>query len=150
MSHVVKLKTRITSLVALKKAAESLGMEMVEQPTYAWYGTSVGDYALPAGFSAKDLGKCKYAIKIPNNSRAYQIGVVPARTDKGEPVAGQYELLFDFWSGGYGLMDKVGKDACKLTQSYKIEVAKSRIPLGWSIKTTVKKDGTQEIRAVKY
>jgi hypothetical protein len=113
MSHVAKIKLKVTNLEALRKAATFCGLELVEQGTYKWYGTSVGDYPLPAGFTKKDLGKCDYALRIPGDKNAYEIGVVRAKDGSNS-----FELLWDFWSGGFGLEAKVGKDAIKLQMEY--------------------------------
>lgn len=126
MSHVSKIDIKPTDLAALKLAAKRLGGELVEQKTYKWYGTSVGDYPLPEGFTAKDLGKCDFAIKFPDAK--YEVGVVKRKD--GKPG---YELLWDFWSGGFGLEKAIGKDGNKLKQSYGVEAAKRAAMLkGWS------------------
>lgn len=118
-SHVAKILIQIKDLAALKAAAKTLGLEFVEnQKTYRWYGHHVGDYPLPAGFKSSDLGKCDHVIRIPNNDRAYEIGVVKKKD--GTPG---YELLWDFWQGGYGLCDAIGKDGEKLIQEYTTSVA---------------------------
>jgi hypothetical protein len=126
-SHVVKVKTVITDLDALARAARSLGLEFRQgQKTYKWYNYSVGDYPLPAGITKDQLGKCSHAIGIPGNSRAYEIGVV-AMPD------GTFSLLWDFYQGGYGLEDVIGKDAGRLTGAYNLEVAASAaIAQGWT------------------
>lgn len=145
MSHVVSIRCKIKDLDALEKAAKSLGLDFVKQATYRWWGHSVGDYPLPAGFTTKDLGKCEYAIKIPKNNHAYEVGVVPSKT-----TAGEYELLFDFYAGGQGLMAKIGKDASLLTQQYKIETARKNLPVGFSIESTILPNGDVVLDAVKY
>lgn len=104
---------------ALEEACETLGLQLVRgQKTYKWWGHSVGDYPLPHGFKASDLGNSEHAIRIPGDKNAYEIGVVPRRD--GKPG---YTLLWDFYAGGYGMEAKVGKDACKLKQAYSAAVA---------------------------
>ena len=116
MSHVARIDMEIKDLTALKAAAKLLGMEFLEgQTTYRWYGRHVGDYSLPEGFKASDLGKCEHAIGIPNDKKAYEIGVVKRRDGKEG-----YTLLWDFWAGGYGLEAKVGKDGNKLKEIAKV------------------------------
>ena len=119
MSHVASIELEIKDLDALDEACETLGLELVRgQKTYKWWGHSVGDYPLPTGFKASDLGKSEHAIRIPGDKNAYEIGVVPRRD--GKPG---YTLLWDFYAGGYGMEAKVGKDACKLKQAYSAAVA---------------------------
>jgi hypothetical protein len=144
MSHVAKIEMEIKDLAALEDAAKRLGMELVRnQRTYKWYGYSVGDYPLPEGFTKEDLGKCEHALRIPGNNRAYEVGVV-ARRD-GRPG---YTLLWDFWSGGYGLVDKVGKDGNKLKSEYTAAVAvKHYTSKGYRVQRSYKEDGTIVVRA---
>lgn len=111
MSHVTVIDIEIKDIEALKEACKELGLEFREgQKTYRWYGRHVGDYPMPEGFTKEDLGKCNHAIGVPNNSKAYEVGVV----QRGD----SYQLLWDFWNGGYGLQQAVG-DGCKnLTNKY--------------------------------
>lgn len=145
MSHVVKQTCTITNLECLKAAAQAIGMEMVEQKKYKWWGYSVGDYKLPEGYKAEDLGKCDYAIRIPNNKTAYEVGVVKSKTNPNE-----YELLYDFYAGGNGLMNKIGKDAQDLTQAYKQKVAEAECPLDWELETSKLENGDLLVEYVKY
>jgi len=120
MSHVATIDVEVRDLEALKAACQALGLEFVAgQRTYRWYGRHVGDYSLPQGFTAEDLGNCDHAIRVPGNRQAYEIGVVKRRD--GRPG---YVLLWDFWCGGYGLEERVGKNAHKLRQAYAVEAAK--------------------------
>lgn len=131
MSHVTVINVEIKDLEALKVACEKAGLEFREgQKTYRWYGRSVGDYPLPKGFTADDLGKCDHAIGIPNNNKSYEIGVVK----KGE----SYSMLWDFWNGGYGLEALAGKDCSNVTDAYATEVALKEATAfaqaqGWSV-----------------
>lgn len=100
MSHVATINVEIKSLDDLEAACRSLGLELVrDQKTYRWYGRSVGDYPLPAGFAAEELGTCEHAIRVPLSvvgaDRCYEIGVVKRRD--GRPG---YTLLWDFFDGG--------------------------------------------------
>jgi hypothetical protein len=143
MSHVAKIEIEIKDLAALKAAAEKLGMEFVEgQTSYKWYGRSVGDTPLPAGFSKYELGQCAHALRIAGNPAAYEIGVVK-RKDGG---AG-FTLLWDSWNGGYGLTEKVGAKAEKLKQGYAVEVAtRAARRQGFRVTTTTRQDGKVELR----
>lgn len=126
MSHIATIQVEIRDLDCLRAAAKRLGLEWREgQQKYRWYGRSVGDYPLPTGFAAEDLGKCQHAIGVPGKADAYEVGVV-ARRD-GKPG---YTLLWDFWSGGHGLQDAVGQDGRKLIQAYAVEVARKQARLG--------------------
>lgn len=113
MSHVAKIDFQVKDLDSLEEACKELGLELVRgQTKYRWYGVSVGDYPLPEGFTKNDLGKCAHAIRIPGKPQAYEIGVVKARQGEG------YELLWDFWAGGYGMEAAVGKNAENLQNEY--------------------------------
>jgi hypothetical protein len=122
MSHVVSMTFPIDDLDCLDKACEKLGLELKrDQKTFKWYGRWVNDYnagnaAYRQGIDTKDYGKCAHAIGVKGNSKAYEIGLVP-RTD-GKPG---YQMAYDFFSGGFGLMEKVGKDASKLCQEYSVQ-----------------------------
>lgn len=119
MSHVVQIELEIKDLDALAKSAEQLGLELVRgQQTYKWYGHSVGDYPIPNGFTANDLGKCEHALRVKGNPRAYEIGLVRTRGK-----VGSYTMLWDFYGGGFGLQEKVGDDAVKLQNEYAAQVS---------------------------
>ena len=117
MSHVADIDLEINDLGALKEAGKCLGLELVKQSTYRWFGQHVGDYPLPKGFTTADLGKCDYVLRIPNNDVAYEIGLVKRKDGKG------YQPLWDFWAGGKGLEAKVGKDAERLIHEYTIALS---------------------------
>jgi len=119
MSHTVEITNLlIRDLDALRRAGERLGLEFIpQQTTYRWYGHSVGDYPLPIGFTKEEMGHCEHALRIPNNNKAYEIGIVTRRD--GQPG---YALHWDFWNGGYGLTDKIGKEGELLRQAYALEV----------------------------
>ena len=144
-SHVAKISIEIKDLQILKQAAKELGLEFVEQKTYRWYGHHVGDYPLPVGFKTSDLGKCDYVLRIPNNDTAYEVGVVKRKD--GKPG---YELLWDFWSGGYGLEKVLGKDGVKLVQEYAAAVTTNLYKKqGFRVNKTVTKEGVIRLVANK-
>jgi hypothetical protein len=124
MSHVESVNVQITDLEALKDACKRLGVEFVPgKKNYNWFGRSVGDYKLPEGFTAEELGKCEHVIKVPGVN--YEIGVVPAKKGKG------YTLLFDFWGSagrhdGMKLKAKFGAGLTKLVDAYSIEALKRK------------------------
>ena len=125
-SHIVDIKIEVRDLDALETAAVALGLQFRRsQETYRWYGRYVGDSSLPEGITADQLGKCNHALGVPNNPTAYEVGIV-AQAD------GSYRLLWDEWSGGYGLQEKIGKGAEKLIARYAIEKAVLECQrLGW-------------------
>lgn len=122
MSHVVDMKIEIRDMQALEKACSRLGLELVKnQKTYKWFGRSVGDYPVPEGFTADELGKCDHAIRVKGNAGAYEVGVVKRKDGPG------YQLIWDFWQGGYGLQEKIGADGGLLKQHYAAQVAKKQL-----------------------
>lgn len=145
MSHVVAIDKEINDLDALKRACPDLGLEFREgQKTYKWYDQHVGDYPLPVGFSAEDLGKCEHAIVVTDaNHNTYEVGVVRRRD--GKPG---YTLLFDFWNGGFGLIEKIGKDAGRLLKEYSAEVSIKELKrMGRSVVKSYNEDGDVVLRA---
>lgn len=136
----------VKDLKSLEQACKTLGLELVRnQTTYKWYGRSVGDTPLPEGFRESDLGKCEHAIRIPGNSQAYEIGVVKRRDGK----AG-YQLLWDSWNNGYGIVPMVGKSAEKLKHSYSRQLALAKYKAkGFRITEKIKEDGTRILTAIR-
>ena len=132
MSHVDTIdcpEINENTINLLQKAAESLGLELVKQDTYRWYGRHVGDYPIPYGFKKADLGRCEYALRIPGNKQAYEVGiakypegatktVVNADGSTQEVPAKGYAMLWDFYCGGFGLEKAIGAKGGKLVQSY--------------------------------
>lgn len=144
MSHVSDIKLKVMNLDLLRQAAEKLGLIMRSQETYRWYGRHVGDYPLPEGFTKEDLGKCTYALSVPGNDEAFEVGVV-ARPD------GSYTLLWDFWNGGFGLEEAIGKDGEKLIEEYEALVFKQvAIEQGYEVSETVDSNGVRTLEAVQY
>lgn len=150
MSHVAMIKVVIKDLDALKRACINLGLVFNEgKKTYKWYGSHVGDWEIPNGFEVSDMGKCDHAISVKGNSNAYEIGVCTRRDEqKG------YCLLWDFWSGGFGLERVVGKNCENLTTEYAKEVvrgqAKKMTAYGYGMSETVNKLGETVITLRKY
>ncbi len=130
MSHITDVEIEIKDLDCLARACERLGLELnFGQNTYKWFGTHIGDYPIPTGYTKADLGKCLHAISIPGNRRAYEIGVVERRDGKGG-----YTLHFDFYNKGFGMEDIAGVNAVKLLNCYAAEVAKQEaMALGYMI-----------------
>lgn len=146
MSHVAKVDLEVKDLDSLKKACEELGLEFREnQKTWKWYGTWVNDYhgedaAYRHGITPEEYGKCDHAIGIKGNKDAYEIGV--KKTSDGS-----YVLAYDFWGGGRGLEQAVGKGANRLKQSYAKQVVKKRARrMGYSVKQVKQKDGSIRLK----
>lgn len=135
MSHVCEIDIEVTDLNVLRSAAERLGCELVEAKTYKWYGRHVGDYPIPEGFKKEDLGKCDYVIRVKGaGPKTYEVGVVK----KGKTL----KFLWDFYAGGYGLVEKIGKGAGLLKQACGIEAAKKAAKRrGMKVKEKTLKDG---------
>lgn len=132
-SHVATIDCEIRDLDALEIACRRLGLEFRHgQQTYRWFGEFVGDAPLPKGMTAEDLGKCDHAIAVPDNDRAYEIGV-------RQNEDGTYTLAWDFFNGGYGLETIVGgRDSKKLVAEYSVAVAENAAKVqGWLCERTV-------------
>jgi hypothetical protein len=149
MSHVATVEIEIKDLDALAKACEACGLEFVrDQTTFKWFGSWVKDYhaedaAYKNGFKPEDYGKCLHAIRVPGKADAYEIGVA-RRQD------GKLGLLFDFWAGGKGLIDKCGQNAGKLTQEYAAQVAMKKAKLqGFSVQRKQLQDGRVQLVCMK-
>jgi hypothetical protein len=141
MSHVSTVKLAVKSLTALEAAAKACGAVFQKASTYKWFGRSVGDYPLPEGFKAHDLGKCIAKISVPNVG--YEIGVAPARKKSGEIIPGEYVLLYDHWGPGQGLVQHFGgRELPRLKQAYAVETVKELArKKGYILNKTVKPDG---------
>lgn len=146
MSHVATVDLEIRDLDALASACRRLGLELMRgQTTYRWYGMHVGDYPLPVGFTAEELGTCEHAVRIAGDNvnregggAAYEIGVVRRRD--GRPG---YQLLWDFWQGGNGLQAKAGDDCNGLRREYAFEVArKQAMAQGFTVNEQRQADGS--------
>jgi len=140
MSHVVEMDVKVLDKELLIKAAVKCGLEVVERSSYKWFGTHVGDYPIPEGFTKEDLGKCDFALSIPGNDKAYEIGVVKRN--------GEYKLLWDFWQGGYGLQKQIGDNGDNLAQAYSNEVTKDELySQGYQVSEETLEDGTIQLTA---
>lgn len=123
MSHLVKIKTVLTDMEAVKETCRELGLTFKEgQRTYKWWGRSVGDYPMPQGVTKDDLGKCDHAIGIPGTD--WEVGVfrLAALTPRGKPT---YTLLFDFYgSNGAPILKALGgQEGKRFSQIYTVNKA---------------------------
>ena len=113
MSHVTAIELDIAEKNErdLLLAGEDCGLERRDKSSYRWYGTHVGDYPIPEGFSKQELGRCSYALGIKGDPSAYELGVV--RRD------GKLHLLYDFYgTQGRRLKSRVGENGSKLKQAF--------------------------------
>ena len=109
MSHTVSMKLKINDLATLAKAAESIGLEFrKDQRSFKAYTTDV----------------CDHALRVKGNKKAYEIGVRANRN-------GTYDLLFDSFLNGEGLMSVIGANGSKLMQAYQQQMALAHIPFGY-------------------
>lgn len=156
MSHVIKQECEILDIESLKKAVAMFpDLEWREKKTYHWYGRHVGDYPLPEGISISDLGKCEFAIGVKGNPKAYEVGVAKKKNGEG------YELLVDFYAGGFGLCEKVGEkvptsrkhedkqgyNCMKIVNAYMAQVqSKAMKKEGYSSKVVFDANGKCQVR----
>ena len=117
MSHIEIIDLEVTDIKALSMTAKRMGGQlMLNAKTYKWYGKNVGDYPLPEGIKASDLGKCEHKIKFPGIN--YEIGVIKSKTQQGA-----YSLLWDFFDSS--LKKKMGGEkAITFIQHYTMEKTK--------------------------
>jgi hypothetical protein len=156
MSHIASVAVEIKDLECLAKAAERCGLEFKkDQKNFRWYGRWMDDYADDnaayklLGIDPKDYGKCEHALSVKDDKShsCYEIGVV------NNPKGG-YALLWDFFSGGLGLMKHVSSDQDekkegigKLMKAYSVEVAKKAAKKqGFMVQETVQSDGSVKLR----
>jgi hypothetical protein len=141
MSHVDLMKCEVKSLTALAKAVERLGGELREnQKTFKWFGTSVGDYPIPTGYSAKDMGHCEHALHFPQCQ--YEVGVVPDKKKEG-----QWELMADFWGAG-GLSKVIGEKGWMLNQAIVMEQSQEAARMRGKLYEEIKMD--DRVRTIVY
>ena len=111
------------------------------------HGRLVGDSPMVPGFTEQDFvqGCADHTIRVRGSGQAYEIGV--ARRRDGNPG---WCLLYDNWSGGYGLEAVVGEGAKNLVQAYnEVAVAKSAELEGWNVHC-VNVDGGVELHLTRW
>lgn len=114
MSHITTVELKIKDLGALDEAAKQLGLELVLNPKdgFSWF--------------AGNRSPCDHKLRVKHGSPdAYEIGLV--RT-----VDEDYELRFDPFAGGHGMMERVAsrdnpRGVGMLLQRYATEVSKRRL-----------------------
>lgn len=168
MSHVVSLSLLIRDLDSLGKACSELGLELVRgQKNFRWYGKFMNDFsgenaAHLQGIDPKDYGKCEHAIRVKGNKNAYEVGLVrfPAGATRDvvlvdgtvvkEDIGGSFQLVYDFFAGGYGLVEKIGDNATALRQSYAKQLSLKQLRRqGYRITEKKSADGSIILKARK-
>jgi len=141
MSHITKMKLQVYSIPALQFAAQELGLGWREDTTYKWFGSPYQDMQKTAEVDEKDLGTCDYVIYVPGNARAYEVGV----KRMGD---GHYELLYDPYNNGYGLMPIIGPDGETLKDAYNIWAFKEQNPEAVAFQESVNESGHRVCDAI--
>lgn len=124
MSHVVKVELEVTDLQALEAGCKALGLTLDRANlNWNWYGRWMNDYgaedaAYVHGIKPDRYGKADTAvIRVPGAQ--YDIGVYKVPGQEGK-----YCLIYDYWNGGYGIENKLGKALPDLNKAYGAEVYK--------------------------
>lgn len=138
MSHIATVDVEIKDLDALAKAAKACGLEFVtDAKTFRYY----------SGRRAP----CSHALRVPGNDKAYEIGVVKRADGKS------YELQYDPFSRGNGMMDLVSSESDKhkqklgrLLQAYSTAVArKEMMKAGYRVSEKVDAKGVVRLVCTK-
>lgn len=124
MSHVKKQTTDFVDLTCLEQAGDQLGMNFDRAAKlFKYYGV--------------EQSKCTDGrFTVRGNAHAYEVGISKAKN-------GTYNLLYDSYGGGEGLMKVIGKDAVNLTNEYNAAVTiKTLSKQGMRCSRTTKADGS--------
>jgi hypothetical protein len=87
MSHISTVNTIFNCKDSIIAAAKSIGLEVVEANEFTTYN------------GQRD--SCSFKMVIPGNKEAYECGFV-------ENEDGSWDLQFDRYGGGKGMMEKIG------------------------------------------
>ena len=118
MSHVVSLRLRILSLDALDAGCNALGtIELIRGKTtyHSYQGEMPCEHAIRVGAAKQDEFATKYG------GAPYEIGLVKAADGQG------WDLMWDSWNQGYGMVDCVGSEARLLKTEYGVAVATAHL-----------------------
>ena len=154
MSHVVDGQCNVETLEEAREGIREFpNCELVEgQRTFKWFDRWVNDYHDPElaaavrGFDPKEFGKCEHAIRLTDDSHAYEIGLV--KRPDGQPG---YSLLYDSYSErGRALEKRFGKGLSilkeRLLQNTGIKELKKQ---GFKFTTSRRADGALVIEGVR-
>lgn len=133
MSHVVVIDFKVDDRDALIRACSVLHLDFrTGQTTFRTWESE----------HANTPSRCDDAIGIPNDKRAYEIGVIHKD--------GCYELQTDFFNGGCGMEAVVGEDAWKLRQEYSTQVTMKQYELdGYSVTRQNQENGEVYLEAYR-
>jgi len=142
MSHVstIEMKEKYT-IPVLKEMCKDMGWIFNEnKKTYRAFPNWIGDTNPPPGFTREEMkknhGKCSHEIEVPG--AGYSIGVVEKNNN--------LHLFYDYWNGGEGLINAIGKTGGKLKQAYSIANTKRELRRKRSrYRERKTKDGWKEI-----
>jgi hypothetical protein len=154
VSHVVTCKGEFNDLDIMRRAGEQLGARMVEANTYKWWGTSVGDYPVPEGFKAEELGTCHYKFTYDQDGPYrynYEVGIIdiqqlpqdhPARAVyKNQRYILQYDFIDPRLSEKFGRAGAAGFLAAYAEQAARRQASKQRA----TVKTRTLDNGNKVI-----
>lgn len=157
MSHVISGEVIIKDLDCLTRAVATFGGKVVQKNRYNWYGEHVGDYPMPKGMTAAQLGRCECAIQLPNT--CYEVGVVKQQD-------GTYTLAYDFYGtndprvkwkqgdakvhDGGKLLSAFGPKLAKLQQQYNKQlVTKQARQHGYMVTEKLHANGSIKLQLIK-
>lgn len=142
VSHISKVKVYVRDLAAFADACQSLGLQFVEgQKTFRTYNGA--------------RGVCEHAAIVPGQPKAYEIGLIRGSVNESgefEKNAGGdcFELNFDEWSGGYGMVAKAGAGCGLLLQEYACKTVEATAKKnGYELKRTKSADGSWRYEATR-
>ena len=98
MSHISTCGTTFNCKDSIREAAQALGLEIVDAKTFVTYGGQ--------------QDSCDFKMVIPGNSTAYECGFVRNEDDT-------FDLQYDSYSKGKGMMEKIGANAGRFEAEYK-------------------------------
>jgi hypothetical protein len=126
LSHVATIDVHVTSLEALKRACNHLGLQLrLGQKTYTWFGRWINDYgqndaAYKHGIKPEDYGKCEHAITNPRDPSGYEIGL------HKNPNGPGWIPVVDFWGASTNpshIANLAGHKCERLVQEYSTQLA---------------------------
>ena len=128
MSHISTLQTVFNCEQSIQQAAEVLGLTFVRKATFVTY--------------AGQEDNCDFALVHPSGEM-YEIGFVKLED-------GTYELKYDSYDGGDGMMEVVGEKCGKLVAEYTFarttkELSRRRVP--YQVKEVAGQNG-QPVRQI--
>jgi len=135
VSHIATVKHRFLNLQALGLAAARCGLELVQgERTFQWFHNR-----------NHPQSKCDHVLRVVGNPNAWEIGVKEKTGDAGV----EYELMFDAYAGGHGLIQHTQNQhgpLNRLVTFYEEEAAMAQYTAaGWLVERHEHADGTVEL-----